>query len=49
MTLTIVLLIVALILLALRAFGVSSGRVDLGWLGLAVYVLAVLLGGVSFG
>jgi hypothetical protein len=44
MTLTSLLLIVALILLGLRAFGVGARRIDLGWLGLAVFVLSFLVG-----
>lgn len=46
---TLILLIVAMILLGLRAFGIGVGRVDLGWLGLAVLVLTFVLGaaGVS--
>ena len=35
-----VLLLIAIILLALQAFGVSAGRVSLGWLGLAVWALS---------
>jgi hypothetical protein len=34
------LLIAAIILLGLAAFGVSAGRVSLGWLGLAVWALS---------
>jgi hypothetical protein len=34
------LLIAAVILLGLAAFGVSAGRVTLGWLGLAVWALS---------
>jgi hypothetical protein len=38
------LLILAAILLLLRAFGVTTvARVDLGWLGLAFYILSLLL------
>jgi hypothetical protein len=44
--LTLLLLIVALILLGLRAFGVGARRVDLGWLGLAVFVLSFLVGDI---
>lgn len=43
MTLNMLLLILAAILLLLRAFGVTAARVDLGWLGLACYVLSLLL------
>lgn len=39
------LLVVALILFVLRAFGVGSGgAVDLGWLGLAFFAASFLLG-----
>ena len=31
------------ILLGLAAFGVSAGRVSLGWLGLAIWALVVLV------
>jgi hypothetical protein len=37
------LLIVAIILLALQAFGVNAPRVSLGWLGLAVWGLSLLV------
>jgi len=36
-------LIVALILLILCAFGVNHPRVNLGWLGLAFWVAALLV------
>jgi hypothetical protein len=38
-----ILLVIALVLFVLAAFGVGA-RVSLGWLGLAVLVLAALLG-----
>jgi len=47
MTLTVLLQIVALIMLGLRAFGVGARRIDLGWLGLAVFVLSFLVGDIS--
>jgi hypothetical protein len=36
-------LIVATILLALAAFGVTAPKVSLGWLGLAIFVASYLL------
>jgi hypothetical protein len=47
MALTTLLLIVALILLGVRSLGVGARRVDLGWLGLAVFVLSFLVGDIS--
>lgn len=38
--LALLLYLVAVILLTLAAFGVRAGRVQLGWLGLAVAVFA---------
>ena len=35
--------IIACVLLFLAAFGVSSSRVNLGWLGLALWVMAHLV------
>lgn len=46
MTLATLLVIVAVVLFVCAAFGVPS-RVGLGWMGLAVWALADLLGGVS--
>lgn len=47
-TLTLILYVTAVILLALAAFGVRAGRVNLGWLGLALAVLAFgVLAGVE--
>lgn len=43
-TLPLLLMIIAIILLVLAGFGVSAGRVSLGWIGLASWALAVLLG-----
>jgi len=43
--LTLFLMIAALVLLILAAFNVPSSRVNLGWLGLACWCLAVLLAG----
>lgn len=39
-----VLLVLAFVLLLLAAFGVSSPRVNLGWLGLACWVATHLVG-----
>lgn len=39
-----ILLVLALVLVALEAFRVSTPYVSLGWLGLAVWILAQLLG-----
>ena len=41
--LTLILLIAALICLTLAAFGASSRVVDLGWLGMALFVLTFLV------
>ncbi len=38
------LMVVAVVLLLLAAFGVAARRLSLGWLGLASWALAVLLG-----
>lgn len=35
--------IVVVVLLALAAFGVNAPRVSLGWLGLAIWALVVLV------
>jgi hypothetical protein len=43
-TLNLILLILAFVCLLLGAFGVASQRVQLGWLGMACGVLALLLG-----
>jgi len=44
-TLNLVLLILAFVCLALAAFGAPiPPRVNLGWLGLAFWVLAILIG-----
>lgn len=44
MSWTVFLLVVALILLVLAAFNVAAPRINLGWLGVALIVLASLLG-----
>lgn len=44
MDVTAILLIIALVLFVLAAFGVG-GRISWGWLGLAVLTLGALLGG----
>ena len=41
---TLALVIVAFILLLLAAVSVPTGRVNLGWLGLAFYILSMLWG-----
>ena len=43
MTLDTVLLIAAVILLVLAAFGVAAPRVNLGWLGVALFVATALV------
>jgi hypothetical protein len=43
MDVTAVLGIVVVVLLVLAAFGVNAGKVSLGWLGLAVWALTVLV------
>jgi hypothetical protein len=35
--------IVVVVLLALAAFGVTAGKVSLGWLGLAIWALVALV------
>jgi len=48
MTLTMILMILAFILLLLAALNVPVPRgIALGWLGLALWVLALILGGVK--
>lgn len=37
-----ILIVAAVILLGLAAFGVNLGRVQSGWLGLALYVVTAL-------
>lgn len=44
---TTILIIVALVLLLLAALNVPSSRVSLGWPGLFVWCLALVLGGVK--
>lgn len=47
-TLSLILLVAAVILLTLAAFGVpNSGKPQLGWLGLACWALSLLLGAVG--
>jgi len=41
MTVALLLLVVAFILLLLAAFGIGAPRLSLGWLGLALWLLAV--------
>lgn len=40
----VLLVLVAVILFVLRAFGVHTGSIDLGWLGLAFFAAAYLVG-----
>ena len=42
--LKLIFLVLAFVCLLLAAFGVNAPRVQLGWLGLAFYVLVVLMG-----
>jgi hypothetical protein len=44
-TLNLILLVAGFILFVLAGLGVSGGRLQLGWLGLACITLAVLLTG----
>lgn len=44
MSIVLVLVIIAIILLALAAFNVPTGKVSIGWLGLAFYVLSTVWG-----
>lgn len=41
------LVIVSLILLSLAAFSVPTGRVSIGWLGMAFYVLSTIWGQIA--
>lgn len=43
MTISFLLVIIALVLLFLAAFGVSLGRVSPGWLGMALWLLSTVL------
>lgn len=43
MSVDLILLLAATVLLGLGAFGVGVGRVDLGWLGLALFTLTFLI------
>lgn len=47
MTLGFLLLLASFICFLLATFGVNTGRVSVGWLGLALWVLAVLSGGAG--
>jgi len=40
---TLILLVTSLVLLILAGVGTPSGRVNLGWLGLAFYIASILL------
>jgi hypothetical protein len=42
-----ILLVFAFVLLVVAAFGIGLPRVNLGWLGLALWVLSILLRGVK--
>jgi hypothetical protein len=44
--LVLILQVLALVLCGVAAFGVGTPRVHLGWAGVAVWMLAVLLGGL---
>jgi hypothetical protein len=39
----VIIMIFALVCLFLQAFGVTTSRVSLGWLGMALWLLAVVL------
>ena len=45
----IILLVFAFVLLCLAAANVNHPRINLGWAGLAFWVLSLLLGGVHIG
>ena len=45
--LNLILLVLAFVLLLLASFNVQPPRIQLGWLGLAFWVLAVLIGGAK--
>jgi hypothetical protein len=42
-SLHLILLVLAFLLVLIRSFGVTAPRVDLGWLGLAVGLLSLLV------
>lgn len=46
MTISTILMIVAVVLLFCAAFSVPSSRVVLGWLGMAIWATSILIGGV---
>ena len=46
--LTLILLVFAFVLLFCAAVGVATARVQLGWLGLALWVLAEIVGRWKF-
>lgn len=41
---SVALIVAALVLFVLAAYGITSGRVSLGWAGLACYMAAQLVG-----
>jgi len=43
MTITLVLYVLALVCLVLAALGVPSTRVNLGWLGMAFWLLGIVI------
>jgi len=47
MTLSLILMVLAFVLLLVASAGVNPPRVSLGWLGMAVWALAVLLTGIK--
>lgn len=47
MTVSSILLVVAFILLLLAACNVPFPKISLGWLGLALWVLSIILNGVK--
>jgi len=45
--LTIILMVFAFVLLVLAAFNVGHPRVSLGWLGMALWALSILIGSIK--
>lgn len=41
-----ILLVLAFLLTGLCAFGVGHPRINLGWLGVSIWILTVILGGM---
>lgn len=46
---TLILMVFAFVCLVLAAFGVSAPRIQIGWLGLAFWALAIVVGRTPIG